>query len=198
MRPSPIVVWRSNFPLKCRPGVNWCHGERDSNSGLRIPHDDLSPDREYIDGELRERNVGKWSTQESNGCWHTGLATMNRTGTLSAAQSSGYRSRRRGFAFPIWWCCGPSATGDSDPTASSGHRNSFADDSYSDLQERSQDTPDGRRDGLDHRSQDAQRAHVFRIGVVEANAWRSWHSDSRPPERHLPQLESQAGTQGNA
>jgi len=34
------------------------------------------PDREYIDGELRERNVGKWEPHGFRRCWPLGLESM--------------------------------------------------------------------------------------------------------------------------
>ena len=62
------------------------------------------PDREYIDGELRERNVGKWDharVQYLLAGWF--LKHESLWGSL-AARNSGCKSPQRGFAYLMLLC----------------------------------------------------------------------------------------------
>ena len=49
-----------------------------------------SPDREYIDGELVERNVGKWSTRVCSGCLQAFSCSRNVPGVCWDAWSSAH------------------------------------------------------------------------------------------------------------
>lgn len=65
-----------------------------------------SPDREYVDGEVRERNVGKWEHARVQALL-AGCFVNNEMARGSASSTEQCRLRRIVFECPIWSCSTP-------------------------------------------------------------------------------------------
>jgi hypothetical protein len=61
------------------------------------------PDREFVDGEIRERNVGKWEHARVQWLLAAWFLHEKAWGASRVARNRGFAFPTTVFVFPIWW-----------------------------------------------------------------------------------------------
>src|ERR1700679_3178184 len=85
-----------------------------------------TPDREYVDGELRERNVGKWEHARLQALLAGWFQSQEKGWSVKVATEQRYRFPQPVSAFQTSCCAARSSTGSNRRSARARRRNPIA------------------------------------------------------------------------